>query len=195
MTRKNIAVLGIITCIAYFILTLIFVTTGSRNWLTAFEIITMIAGIVMVFLITALPFSQNIKNNYKTIAIVFVTACMILTNSAHIVNLTVTETLLRNKTFVPNYLQIGMWPSVEMAIDYLGWGLFMGLAFIFSAFGLVKENKIKRIKITLIICGTLCLLGFFGVLLIHENLWYIAPVGYGIGTLILCFKLLHTEIN
>lgn len=193
MSRKNIAVLGIITCIAYFVLTLIFVTTGSRKWLTAFEIITMIAGIVMFFIITALPFSQNIKNSYKMMAFVFVTACMILTNTAHIVNLTVTESLLRNGISVPEYLQIGMWPSVEMAIDYLGWGLFMGLAFLFSSFGLVKEKKVKSIKIILIVCGALCLLGFFGVLLINENLWYIAPAGYGIGTFILCIKLLYIE--
>lgn len=194
MSRKGIAIIGIITCIAYFILTLVFVVTGSRDCLAAFEIITMIAGVVMVFLVTILPFSQEMKNNnYKTIAIVFVTACMILTNAAHIVNLTVTETLLRKGTSVPEYLQIGMWPSVEMVIDYLGWGLFMGLAFIFSAFGLEKENKIKSIKIILNISGILCLLGFFGVLLINENLWYIAPLGYGIGTLILCIKLLHID--
>ena len=28
---------------------------------------------------------------------------------------------------VPFYYQIGQWPSVEMAIDYLAWGFFMGI--------------------------------------------------------------------
>ena len=138
MTRRNVAVLGCITCIIYFVLTFIFVMTGSRSWLAAFEMITMFAGIVMVALIIVLPFSQEVeKNNYRTIGIVFAAACMILTNVAHIVNLTVTEALLRKNIYVPEYLQIGTWPSVEMVIDYLGWGLFMGLAFIFSSFGYV----------------------------------------------------------
>lgn len=30
---------------------------------------------------------------------------------------------------VPVYFQIGFWPSVEMAIDYLAWGFFTGHAF------------------------------------------------------------------
>lgn len=73
-----------------------------------------------------------------------------------------------------------------MTIDYLGWGLFMGLAFIFSYFYVKSYTKIKQL---FLLSGILCLIGFFGVI-INENLWYIAPFGYGIGTAIICIKLL-----
>lgn len=194
MRRKNVAISGIIICIIYFILTIMFVATGSKSWLAAFEVITMLAGIVMVALIIILPFSQDVKmKNYQVMAIVFAAACMILTNVAHIVNLAVTEPLMKMGVNVPEYLQIGIWPSVEMAVDYLGWGLFMGLAFLFSSFGLVKEDKIKKLNITLKICGILCFSGFFGTILINENLWYIAPMGYGLGTLVVCIEMLFID--
>lgn len=196
MRRKSVAILGIIICIIYFALTIVFVTTGLKIWLAAFEMITMLAGILMVALIIVLPFSQDAKmKDYKILGIVFATACMILTNVSHIVNLTVTEPLMKIGVNIPEYLQIGIWPSVEMAADYLGWGLFMGLAYIFSSFGLMNEDKIKKLKITMRICGILCFLGFFGTILINENFWYIAPLGYGLGTLVVCIELLFIDKN
>ena len=66
----------------------------------------------------------------------------------------------------------------------------MGLAF--SSVGLpVKSNdKFKRMmKLIALLCGIFCLVGFFGTVFINENIWYVAPVGYGIGTMIICIQL------
>lgn len=41
--------------------------------------------------------------------------------------------LINEGVDVPSYFQIGQWPSVEMAIDYLAWGFFLGMAFICAA--------------------------------------------------------------
>ena len=89
---------------------------------------------------------------------------------------------------VPLYFQIGQWPSVEMAVDYLAWGLFMGLAFLCLGIPVVVSNdKAKRrIRIVTLINGVLCLIGFIGAIFINENIWYVAPMGYGLGLLILC---------
>ena len=38
-----------------------------------------------------------------------------------------------------------------------------------------------------------CLIGFVGALFINENIWYLAPMGYGFGLLILCIMRLHKE--
>ena len=43
-----------------------------------------------------------------------------LTSVAHIVNITVTRRLISNGINVPDYFRIGYFPSVEMAVDYLG---------------------------------------------------------------------------
>ena len=191
MNRKNIAVLGIILCSIYFIVTLGLILTSSQIMLTALELVTMVSGILMIFLVLANPFSQSEKMIiYKIIGIICSASCMILTNVVHMVNLTVTEQLLKKGIDIPYYLLIGKWPSVVMAIDYLAWGLFMGMAFLFSSFGIEKEREFKNIKITLLVCGCLCFVGFFGAILINHNLWYIAPLGYGIGTMLICFELL-----
>lgn len=194
MTRKNVAKLGIGLCFLYFIVTFVFIFMGSRTWLTAMELTTMISGVFMLMLIIVLPFSQsNTLQGYKLLSIIFVSSCMILTNVAHMVNLTVTEHLMKSGLSVPSYLQIGKWPSIEMAVDYLAWGLFMGLAFIVSSLGIKNNASSKKLKTTLIICGALCIIGFFGAILINENMWYAAPMGYGIGTVIICIELLHYD--
>ena len=191
MNRKNIAVLGIILCSIYFIVTLGLILTSSQIMLTALELVTMVSGILMIFLVLANPISQSEKMIiYKIIGIICSASCMILTNVVHMVNLTVTEQLLKKGIDIPYYLLIGKWPSVVMAIDYMAWGLFMGMAFLFSSFGIEKEREFKNIKITLFVCGCLCFVGFFCAILINHNLWYIAPLGYGIGTMLICFELL-----
>lgn len=51
--------------------------------------------------------------------LVFMTSTCALTSVSHIVNITVTRVLISDGIEVPAYFQIGFWPSVEMAIDYL----------------------------------------------------------------------------
>ena len=115
-----------------------------------------------------------------------------LTGGAHIVNITVTRKLINEGVNVPVYFQIGFWPSVEMAIDYLAWGFFMGLAFLCVGLSAKSNDKSKRImKLNALLCGILCLVGFFGTIFINENIWYVAPIGYGIGTMIICIQLLR----
>jgi cyanate permease len=78
------------------------------------------------------------------------------------------------------------------ANDPLAWGFFMGLAFIFTSLSLAVENpKIKKIKITAMVCGCLCLLGLLGPILDITSIWFIAVAGYGIGTPVICVLLLE----
>jgi len=193
MNRKSIAYAGISLCSVFILVTFMLVVTSSKIWLTAFEIITMISGIFMVLLILFLPSSENVlEKPYRIVSIVFVTGNMILTNVTHFVNLAVTEKLIRSGMNIPDYFQIGKWPSIEMAIDYLAWGMFMGLAFLASFMFIPKEKGYKNLKYTLLVCGILCVSGFLGAM-INENLWYLAPMGYGVGTIVICIELLVIE--
>ena len=187
MNRKNIAIMGILLCCIYFLVVIIFVTTGSINWLIVFDIVTMFSGIYYVSLVIVLPFSKNRTN--KILAIIFAVALMVITNIAHTINLTSIQSI-KNGIHIPDYLQIGKPLSFVTSIEYLGWGIFLGLAFLFSSLGIVNKQELKHLKITLFVCSCLCLIGFFGWLLINENLWYIASMGYGIGAVIICIELL-----
>jgi hypothetical protein len=190
MNRKGIIYAGIVLCVIYFLVTFMLIQTGSKSWAIAMEIVTMVSGVFMLLLILILPSSSTeLTKTYRIASIAFVTGCMILTNVAHFLNLAVTEQLLRSGIVIPDYFQIGKWPSIEMAIDYLSWGMFMGLAFLASFMYIPEEKGYKNLKYTLLVCGMLCILGFLGVM-INENLWYIAPLGYGVGTLIICIELL-----
>ena len=75
-----------------------------------------------------------------------------------------------------------------MTIDYIAWGFFMGFAFITLFLG-IKDKAIKNFSL---ICGILCLCGFMGSF-ISDSLWYIAPMGYGIGFLVMCIFVLKSE--
>lgn len=193
MNRKGIAYAGIVLCLIFFLVTFMLSITGLKSWLIAFEIVTMVSGIFMLVLILVLPSSKTeLTKICRIIAVAFATSCMILTNVTHFVNLAVTNKLLRSGVNVPNHFQIGKWPSIEMAIDYLAWGMFMGLAFLASFMYIPKEKNYKNLKYTLLICGILCVLGFLGVM-INENLWYLAPLGYGVGLVVICMELLMIQ--
>jgi hypothetical protein len=190
--KKIVAIMGILLCCIYFFTVIMFVATGSVIWGQIFDIVTMISGVYFIFLIIVLPFSKD-DNNKKLIAIVFVAALMIFTNTAHTINLVSIQNIKYGKN-IPDYLKLGKVLSYITAIENLGWGIFLGLAFLFSSLGVENKQELKSLKITLFICSCLCIIGFFGWL-IYENLWYIASIGYGIGTLIISIELLLYEKN
>jgi len=189
INRKNIAIMGILLCCVYFFVVIMFVATSSTNWLIIFDIVTMFSGIYFVLLVIVLPFSKDEKAQHnKIMAIIFVTALMIFTNIAHTINLVSIQNI-RSGINISDYLQIGKTMSYVTTIEYLGWGIFLGLAFLFSSLGIANERELKPLKITLFVCSCFCIIGFFGWLIINENLWYIASIGYGIGTIIICIEL------
>jgi len=190
MTRK-ILTTGIMTCILYFIALGLFMITKTETALTVWELMTVLSAPVMLFVLLEISNILSVSSIYKKAMLAFMACTCSLTGISHIVNITVTRALIRDGIDVPTYYRIGYWPSVEMAIDYLAWGFFTGLAFLCIGISFKNIDKKKRnIKIELLICGILCLIGFFGVIFINENIWYVAPAGYGIGTMLVCIQML-----
>lgn len=192
MNLKNAAISGVVLCSLYFVSVALFIAINTLLLQIIFEIITLISGIYFVFLVLILPFSNdNEKKIFKILAIICVVALMFFTSLAHIISLTVLQ-LVQSGINIPEFLQLGKFPSIITSIEYLGWGIFLGLAFLFSALGMEGNKHWKPLKLTLLICAILCFLGYFGSL-INVNLWYIASVGYGFGTLIMCIEILIIE--
>ena len=193
MTKKA-SLAGIITCIIYFLSMGLFLVAKTEISLTIWEMMTMISEPVVLIVLIALAETVATPPNYQKAMIAFMSCACALTGAAHIINITVTRALIREGINVPSYFQIGCWPSVEMAADYLAWGFFTGLAFL--CVGLPFRNAEKaqqRIKLISLLCSTLCITGFIGGVFINENLWYIAPMGYGIGLLILCVLMFRNS--
>lgn len=151
---------------------------------------TVFSAPVVLFVLLELGNSLSIPSVCQKAMLVFMSCTCALTGAAHIVNITVTRKLLNEGVNVPAYFRIGFWPSVEMAIDYLAWGFFTGLAFLCVGLSGISNDKSKRIiKLNALLCGIFCLIGFWGAVFINENIWYIAPIGYGIGTMVICIQM------
>lgn len=191
MTKK-IAIIGVSTCILYFISVGLFLITKEEAALTIWELMTFLSAPVELLVLLELSNLVNATAIYKNAMLVFMACACALTSVAHIVNITVTRRLISEGINVPEYFRIGFWPSVEMAIDYLAWGFFVGLAFLCIGFATNSKDKQKlMIKVTVLVCGMLCLSGFFGAIFINENLWYVAPMGYGLGSMIICIQMMR----
>ena len=191
MTKK-IAIIGVFTCILYFISVGLFLITKEEAALTIWELMTCLSAPVELLVLSELSNLVNATAIYKNAMLVFMACACALTSVAHIVNITVTRRLISEGINVPEYFRIGFWPSVEMAIDYLAWGFFVGLAFLCIGFAADRKDRQKlMIKVTVLVCGMLCLAGFFGAIFINENLWYVAPMGYGLGSMIICIQMMR----
>ncbi len=191
---KRIHLIGIIAVIIYFLSVGSFLISQTDIALTIWELMTVISGPIVLLVLLELSHRFSSPDLNRRALQVFMGCTCALTGAAHIVNITVTRRLMREGVKVPLYFQIGQWPSVEMAVDYLAWGFFMGLAFICLSLPIASADKTaKSMKVISLIDGILCLIGFVGALFINVNIWYLAPMGYGFGLLILCIMRLHKE--
>lgn len=191
---KRIHIIGIIAVIIYFLSVGSFLISQTDIALTIWELMTVISGPIVLLVLLELSHRISIPDLYRNAMLAFMACTCALTGGAHIVNITVTRRLISEGVEVPLYFQIGQWPSVEMAVDYLAWGFFMGLAFICLSLPITSPDKTtRRLKVISLIDGILCLIGFVGALFINENIWYLAPMGYGFGLLILCIMRLRKE--
>ena len=191
---KRIHLIGIIAVIIYFLSVGSFLISQTDIALTIWELMTVISGPIVLLVLLEISHRLSIPDLYRNAMLAFMACTCALTGGAHIVNITVTRRLISEGVEVPLYFQIGQWPSVEMAVDYLAWGFFMGLAFICLSLPITSPDKTTRgLKVISLIDGILCLIGFVGALFINENIWYLAPMGYGFGLLILCIMRLRKE--
>ena len=187
---KKIPMIGIITCILYFMAVGMFLITKTEVSLSIWEILTIISAPIMLFVLLELSNLLNVASIYRNAMLAFMACTCSLTEVAHIINITVTRRLISEGMDIPDYFKIGYWPSVEMAIDYLAWGFFVGLAFLCIGFSINSNDKSKLVmKGLVIVSGILCLSGFLGAIFINENIWYIAPIGYGGGTMAICMQM------
>lgn len=188
---RTISYLVILIVIIYLAIVGTFLATKSAIFLTFWEIATIVsAPFVFLFLGTILSECVSDKIIFKYAAIVSMSGCVFMTTIAHFVNLTITRPLIEQGVDVPLYFQIGQWPSLEMALDYLAWGLFLGIALICTSLTITKKQKLA-LKSTTFTCGIMCIIGFLGPVINIIDLWYIAVLGYTFGLIAMCILQIH----
>ena len=188
--EKRIFECGCIVGILYFVAVGVFLVTKTDVALTIWEVLTMLGAVQELIILLEICHQFSVSVVCRNIMIAFMSCTCALTGVAHFVNMTVTRPLIQKGVDVPTYFQIGCWPSVEMAIDYLAWGFFAGFAFLSVSLGIARVNQLTTtIKKWLFVCGVLCLTGFTGTVFVNDLIWYVAPMGYGAGIVMICFRM------
>lgn len=127
-----------------------------------------------------MPIRQT-KAKRSLIALIFISMFAVLTCTNHFLYLTVLNKVTFESSNLNSILSLGNWPSLVMAVDYLAWGLFLGLALLFAAASFKGDRLRSALRWTFVFSGTLCILGVVGVALIDPLLWFVSVTGYGLG--------------
>lgn len=185
--KKIYHIIMIILCFLYAFVVALYITTKSELCLAIWEIYTILSAIYFLIYFRLLSKSFGFKEKEIKIVTIMFIGLLVSTSIAHLSSVCITRPLLRSGYNVPDYYLIGKYPSIEMFIDYIGWGLFTGLGFIFIS-KFIKDNKL--LKNLFLVLGLMILFGFVGGLTPIQELWYIASMGYGVGPIIISIILI-----
>ncbi len=183
---KKAAAAGIICEVLYFLSVTVFLVTHNDIALTVWELMTVAGAVVMLIGMLVIAEGYGIGSMHRRLLTVSLAGTVIITSISHFMSIGVVRSLAAHGEAIPEYFKIGVFPSLEMTLDYTAWGFFMGSAFIMLFLG-IKDRALRIISLT---CGVLCFIGFAGSFF-NENLWYAAVFGYGFGYLIMCIYVLN----
>lgn len=134
---KKAAIAGIAGEILYFISMGLFLITQTGGALTFWEAMTVAGAIIMLIVFAVIADEYKIQQIHHKLMLISLSGTVFLTSIAHFTSIGVIRKLESQGTAVPDYFKIGASPSIEMTIDYIAWGFFMGLAFIVLFLGYV----------------------------------------------------------
>ena len=181
---KAAAFAGIAGEILYFLSVTLFLATKADAALTFWELMTVIGAVVILAVLVFITDRIGMKKIYRTFMLISLSGTLFITSIAHITSIGVVRPLVAEGKNIPDFVRIGFFPSMEMTLDYTAWGLFMGFAFLSLCLG-IRGGAFMTVKKLSLNSALLCFAGFVGSFF-SENIWYLAPCGYGIGFLIMC---------
>ena len=186
--HKKFACVGIICDVLYFISVTLFIILKTDTALTIWETMTIAGAFVMMTVLTVFAEAYHINALFRRFMLISLSGTLFLTSVAHTTSIGVIRKLISQGVSIPDYFRIGHYPSIEMTVDYTAWGLFMGCAFLFLFLG-IRDKALRIISVS---CCCLCFIGFIGSFFL-ESLWYPAPLGYGLGFLVMCIFVLKRK--
>ena len=127
---KKAAIAGIAGEILYFISMALFLITQTGAALTFWELMTIAGAVIMLIVLIVIAEDRKIQQIHHKLMTIALSGTVFLTSIAHFTSIGVIRKLESQGVAVPDYFKIGASPSIEMTVDYIAWGFFMGLAFI-----------------------------------------------------------------
>ncbi len=155
-------------------------------FLAILEIIMVIIAPVEVVLFTAVyAYASQDRKICGLCALIFVSILCALTCSVHFVLLTVgrqTGYTAAPGAFYP-------WPNMLFSLDLLAWDIFQGLGLLFAAPVFRGGGLSKAVRLSMIISGSLCIVGVAGPASGDLRFQVPAIVGYAGGLTVVCALL------
>ena len=149
--------------------------------LAVMEILTLLLAPLIVVMMAAVhtwaPFESK---THTLVAFAFAVLLTGVTTAVHFVQLTALR-------------QLGsaglVWPSPTYAAELLAWDVLLGLSLLFAAFAFRGDKLQKTVRRTMLVCGSLCIMGALGPGSGNMRLQFIAVVGYGLIFPVICLLL------
>src|SRR5205823_5862769 len=106
----------------------------AQPFLAILELLILLLAPALVAVMTAVhAYASHDRKIYTLIALAFMIVFAVLTSGVHFIQLTVVRQMVSKD--VPGFFVIRLypWPSVILALDFLAWDFFLGLALLFAA--------------------------------------------------------------
>lgn len=150
-------------------------------YLAILEILLSLCAVALVVMMAAVhAYALPDRKTLSLAALAFMVAFAVLTCSLHFASLTVGRQIdpAAISPFFSQQLSFGQWPTLALSFDLLAWDFFLGLSMVFAAPVFKGNGPEKRVRISMIVCGTFCLAGTLGPALGRMHIQYLGIVGY-----------------
>jgi uncharacterized membrane protein len=169
---------------------------GSRTlqqvdpYLAIMEVLILISAVSLVVMMAAVyEYAERGRKALGLAAFAFTIAFAVLTCCVHFVELTSGRQMAAEvPPVVLRQLWTGEWPNLGLSVDLLAWDFFLGLGLILGAL-VFREHEARRVKISMLATGGLCLAGTLGPATGYMRLQYLAIAGYGFALTVACALL------
>lgn len=138
--------------------------------LEVMEVLTLLSAPAVVILMAAVhDRAKPERSVYGLTALAFATLFAGTTSAVHFIELTAAR-------------QMGgggiVWPSRIYAAELLAWDVFLGLALVFAAPVFAGDGIERSVRLSLLVCGALCLAGTIGPAVGNMRLQLVGVLGY-----------------
>ena len=148
-------------------------------YLAILEVLLSLAALDLVILMAAVyAYAARDRKTFALAALAFMIIFAMLTCSMHFASLTVARQL-GPATFPLFSRQLSFeWPSLALCLDLLAWDFVLGLSLLFAA-PVFKDAGLRgRVRVSLIVAGSLCLIGTLGPVTGNLRIQYVGIAGY-----------------
>jgi len=159
-------------------------------YLAILEVLIILSAVALIVMMAAVyAYAPPYRKTCALTALAFIVALAVLTCGMHFASLTVGRQI--ESSALPGLsqqLSFG-WPTLTLGLDLLAWDFFLGLSMLFAAPVFKGDGLPKRVRVSMIVTGTLCLAGTLGPASGHLNIQYFGIAGYAFALPLACALL------